>query len=156
MALNFNATTPAAPSGSTNVTWQNDASGNVSAYVASTGGINPVNATGATDNITAATATTPTTAGLYRVTAYMIVTSPDAVSSTLPALTISWTDWDNTTPQSFVLLPTNNGNTTVTFQEDSMVVSSTSAVPIQYATSGYASNTPNSMAYALHIRIEAM
>jgi hypothetical protein len=35
-SANFNGTTPAAPGGSTNVTWQFDGSGNVSAYSAST------------------------------------------------------------------------------------------------------------------------
>ena len=34
--LNFNDTTPAAAAGGTNVKWQSDASGNVSAYVLST------------------------------------------------------------------------------------------------------------------------
>jgi len=36
MSINFNDTTPAAPGGSTNVKWQNDSSGNASAYVTST------------------------------------------------------------------------------------------------------------------------
>lgn len=38
MALNFNSTTPAPPLGSQNVTWQNDSSGNVTAYVGLTAG----------------------------------------------------------------------------------------------------------------------
>ena len=33
MAINLNSTTPAAPTGGGNVTWQEDGSGNVSAYV---------------------------------------------------------------------------------------------------------------------------
>jgi hypothetical protein len=37
MAVNFNDTTPAAPGGGVNVTWQVDGSGNASAYVNSSG-----------------------------------------------------------------------------------------------------------------------
>lgn len=33
MAITFNSTTPAAPAGSANITWQKDMSGNVSGYV---------------------------------------------------------------------------------------------------------------------------
>jgi hypothetical protein len=38
MSLNFNAVTPAAPVGSSNIQWQNDSAGNVSAYVGVTPG----------------------------------------------------------------------------------------------------------------------
>jgi hypothetical protein len=155
MALNFNATNPAAPAGSTNVTWQNDASGNVSAYVASTGGTGPVNSTGNTNNIPLTTIITPSVPALYRVTAYMIVTTADGVSSSLPQLIITWTDRDNATGQTSTLLPTNNGNTLTTFQQATMEINS-SAANIQYQTTGYASNTPATMAYALRIRIEPM
>lgn len=37
MPMNLNNTTPAAPGGNTNVTWQKDGSGNVSAYVSASG-----------------------------------------------------------------------------------------------------------------------
>lgn len=33
MAINFSNTTPAAPGGNVNVSWQNDGSGNLSAYI---------------------------------------------------------------------------------------------------------------------------
>lgn len=155
MALNFNGTTPAAPAGSTNVVWQNDASGNVSAYVASTSGVSPINLPGQAANIGATTILTPLAPALYRITAYMIVTTVDGVSSTLPQLVISWTDQDNATGQTFTLLPTNNGNSLTTFQQSTLEISS-AAANIQYSTTGYASNTPGTMQYALRIRAEAM
>jgi len=156
MAINLNSTAPAAPSGATNVIWQSDVSGNVSAYVASTGGTGPVNSTGNTNNIPATTIITPTASALYRITAYMIVAVVDAVSSTLPALTITWTDQDSAAGQSFTLLPTNNGNSLTTFQQANMEINALAGGNIQYSTSGYASNTPNAMTYALRIRIEPM
>ena len=36
--INFDSTTPSAPAGNTNVTWQKDAIGNLSGYVPSSGG----------------------------------------------------------------------------------------------------------------------
>lgn len=156
MSLNFNAATPAAPSGSTNVVWQNDASGNVSAYVPSTGGTGPVDSTGLTDNVGATTILTPTSSSLYRVTAYMIVTTVDGASSTLPRLIITWTDRDNLNSQTFTLLPTNAGNSLTTFQQGNMEINALSGGAIQYETTGYASGTPNTMTYALRIRTESM
>lgn len=156
MAINLNGTTPAAPAGATNVTWQSDVSGNVSAYVSSTGGTGPVNSTGVNANVVATTIITPATAALYRITAYMIVTTTDGVSSTLPSLIITWTDRDNGNSQTFTLLPTNNGNSLLTFQQGNMELNATAGGNIQYSTAGYASNTPNAMQYALRIRIEPM
>lgn len=156
MAINLSSTTPAAPAGSTLIVWQSDASGNVSGYVPATSGSSPINSTGLTDNVLATTILTPPSSALYRITATMIITTVDAVSSTLPSLTITWTDQDNSTGQSFVLLPTNNGNLLTTYQQSNMELSALSGGNIQYSTSGYASNTPNTMTYALRIRIEPM
>lgn len=156
MAINLNGTTPAAPAGSTNVVWQSDVSGNVSAYVPATSGTSPINSPGNTANIPVTTIITPVTAALYRVTAYMIVTTADGVSSTLPSLIITWTDQDNSNSQTFTLLPTNNGNSLVTFQQANMEINAIAGANINYQTTGYASNTPNAMAYALRIRLEPM
>lgn len=56
MATNFNSTTPAAPGGNTNVTWQTDGSGNLSGY-APTGLSNPMTTLG--DIITGGSSGTP-------------------------------------------------------------------------------------------------
>jgi hypothetical protein len=50
---NFNGTTPAAPAGHTNVVWQSDLSGNVSAYYITSGTTTPFNAVTSGDNTTA-------------------------------------------------------------------------------------------------------
>ena len=155
MALNFNSTTPVAPAGAVNVIFQNDVSGNVTAYVGAVGSTGPVNSTGNNNNIAPTTLLAVSVAGLYRISAYMVVTTPDGISSTLPRLILTWTDQDSGASQTATLLPTNNGNTTSTYQEDMMIVSAAVA-NIQYSTTGYASNTPNAMQYALHIRVEQM
>lgn len=155
MAINLNGTTPAAPSGATNVTFQNDVSGNVSAYITSAPGILPgVNLTAQTANISATTLLATTASGMYRVSGYIVVTTVDGVSSTLPKITITWTDANNSAVQSFDLTATSTGNTTTTSKQGVMVVSALTTTNIQYATSGYVSNTPATMQYALHLTIE--
>jgi hypothetical protein len=157
MSVNFNNTTPAAVAGGTNVLWQVDGSGNISAYtLTSSSVIIEVDLTAQTANISATTLTTPGSAGFYRVSVYSIVTTVDGASSTLPKTTITWRDAHNTTSQTFDVTSTNTGNLLTTFQQASMRLNSASGTAIQYATSGYASGTPATMQYALRITLEKL
>jgi hypothetical protein len=160
MSINLSNTTPAAPSGGTNILWQSDGSGNVSGYVQSA-----VELVGDGVDLTAQTAdigpntlvTTPN--GYYRISAYLIVTTVDGASSTLPKLTITWNDLDNGQTQTFDLTPTISGagsNLLTTFEQSDMIVSAGSSATLDYATSGYASGTPATMQYAIHIRVEQL
>ena len=158
MASNFNHTTPAAPAGNQNVTFQTDGAGNDSAYVPAAARqltASNVDLTAQVANITTTTLYTPSASGVYRVSAYIIVTSVSSPGSTLPSLTIGWTDADSSAAQTLVLTPTNTGNALTTLQEATMTFNALTAVAITYATGSYASGgTP--MAYSLHIRIEAL
>lgn len=157
MPSNFNSSVPAAPAGAVNVVFQTDAAGNDSAYVpASAVSFPSTDLTAQTANISATTLLTAPSTGRYRISAYAIVTTPDGASSTLPSIVITWTDADNSIGQSFALTPTNAGNTTTTLQQASMIVSAVAAGAIQFAATGYASGTPATMAFALHITIEAL
>jgi len=158
MSINLNRTSPAAPAGSTNIKFQSDVSGNVSGYVPTPAALltaSNVDSTGNTANIGSTTLLAVSTAGIYRISAYIIVTTVDGASSTLPKVTISWTDQDNSQTQSFDITPTNSGNLQTTLEEGSLIVDAAVA-NISYATSGYASGTPAIMTYALHLRIEQM
>lgn len=98
-------------------------------------------------------------AGLYRVTAYIIVTtvaSTGAATSTLPSVVITWTDSDNSTSQTKTLTATNGGNLLTSYEQALMVVDAKASTTIQYSTSGYASDTASQMQYAVHIRAEKM
>ena len=155
MSVNLSNTTPAAPTGGTNIIWQTDGQGNVSGYVQSA-----VELVGDGIDLTAQTANVgpntlvATPSGYYRISAYIVVTTVDGASSTLPSLTITWNDQDNGQAQSFVLTPTNAGNLLTTLEQSDMIVSAGSSATIDYETSGYASGTPATMQYAVHIRIE--
>jgi hypothetical protein len=161
MSINLSDTTPAAPTGGTNVKWQKDSSGNISAYITSAVEIvgAGIDATAQNANISAADLITSPTAGQYRVSAYIIVTtvaSTGAATSTLPSVVITWNDKDNGQPQTITLTPTNSGNLLTTYQQADAVLSIAASAPLQYSTTGYASNTAAQMQYALHIRVEAL
>ncbi len=157
MSINLNDLLPAPPAGSTNVKFQEDISGNVSAYVTVPGLVpaSSVDLTAQSANIGATNLIAAPTAGVYRISAYVIVTRAGGSSSTLPAIVITWFDQDNGVAQSLTLTPTNNGNSTTTYQEAVGIVSANTGA-IQYSTTGYVSAGSPSMQYALHIRIESM
>lgn len=158
MSVNLSNTTPAAPAGSTLVTWQTDGAGNVTGYVTSavelTG--NAFNGTAQSANIASTALIVGPTAGVYRVAAYIIVTTVDAVSSTLPKITLSWNDADNGQAQTLDLTATQAGNLLTTFAQGDAFLSIGASANLSFSTSGYLSNTPAAMKYAIHIRIEAL
>lgn len=157
MASNFNSTTPAAPAGAVNVIFQTDGAGNDSAYVpASSVSLPPIDLTAQDADISATTLFTAAAAGRYRIGAYIIVTMADLISSTLPSVTITWTDADSSIGQSFTLTPTNAGNTTTTLQQAEMIISAVLSGAVQYTVAGYASGTPLAMKFALHLTAEAL
>jgi len=122
-------------------------------------------------NLTAQTAAITTTtlyavpasgAGQYRVSWNAKVTTVDAVSSTLGALTIVYTDPDGiaqtiTAPASVAagtIATSSAGNTTTTVLLGMpLLLNCKLSTNITYAMA-YVSNTPGSMAYNLHIILE--
>jgi hypothetical protein len=159
MSVNISNTTPAAPAGNQLITFQTDGSGNVTGYVPQAATLvtaSSVDLTGQGANISATNLVASPSTGMYKVTAYIIVTTVDAVSSTLPSVVITWTDPDNSTSQSLTLTATSTGNTLTTYKNASAPINVFSGAAIQYSTTGYLSNTASQMKYALHIRVEAM
>lgn len=158
MSVNLSNTTPAAPSGSTNVTFQTDGSGNVSAYVTSATELtgNGVDLTGQTADIGPTDLITTPASGRYRVSVYIIVTTADGASSTLPKVTLTWVDADNGAGQTFDITPTNAGNLLTSAEFDDTFVSAGPSSPLSFSTSGYASGTPATMQFAIHITVEKL
>ena len=108
-------------------------------------------------------ASVPTT-GQYRLSWNAKVTTPDGASSTLGALTITYTDADNTVQtitaaaqnKNGAIETSDTGNTTTTVMLGlDMMLNARSGTAIQYAFA-YASGTPATMAYNLHLRLEAL
>jgi len=97
------------------------------------------------------------TTGMYRVSAYIVLTTVDGVSSTLPSVQIQWADPDTNTAVGWLALtPTNSGDVFNTILQWSAVIHAKGGGGLSYNTTGYASNSPNAMKFALHIRLEAL
>lgn len=157
MAINLNRTTPAAPAGSVNVKFQSDASGNVSGYVPGSASVLPgIDTTGLTADVATATLFAVTATGMYRVTGYIVETTPDGASSTLPTIDITWADADTSVAITRSITATKTGNTTGTYDLGTCSFNALAANNISYATNGYVSGTPATMTYAIHLTIEQL
>lgn len=158
MSVNLSDITPAAPAGSANVKWQTDGSGNVSAYTSSavelTG--NGFDATAQTANIGTTDLIVTPTESRYRVSGYIIVTTVDGASSTLPSIVLTWNDADNGQGQTFTLTPTDSGNVLTTVHFNDAFLNVDESAPLAFSTTGYASGTPAIMQYAIHITVEKL
>lgn len=111
---------------------------------------------GQTADVALTTLGTPLSNGRYRVSGYIIVTTVDGASSTLPSIVITWTDPDNNTAQSFTLTATSAGNLLTTKQSADVFISAKSGVAVQFNTTGYTSGTPATMQFAIHLTIERL
>lgn len=168
MAINLNDTTPAAPAGSTNGKWQEDASGNVSVYFsASATVINKVDLTAQTAAVSATSLVAAPATARYRISAYLKVTTPattGAATSTLGGVTITYADGTDSVSQSVVMqmqtqagasATTNSGNTTTSVLSGELVIYAATGTAIQYAIA-YASNTAAQMAFEAHLAAEQL
>lgn len=113
-----------------------------------------------------------TGAGLYRVSAYVVVTRQATTSSTMPKVQIDWTDSDTNTavgPFDVTLTSTavnpavganSAGQNVITADTGTpvgtMIISARQSTNINYRTTGFASSGATSMQYAIHIRLEAL
>lgn len=115
-------------------------------------------ATGQTANVGVTNLyTVPSTgAGMYRVSCYVIVTTAATTSSTLPSCNLIWTDNDNSNNQSANVTATQTGNTVTTYGQGMTVINVKASTSVTWSTAGYATSGATSMAYAVHIKIEAM
>ena len=114
--------------------------------------------------IGATTLYTPTATGMFRISAYLKVTTVDATSSTLGAVTITYTDGTDSVAQSAVMqmanelgasVTSNSGNTTAAKLIGSTEIWALTGVAIQYAVA-YASNIAGTMKYEVHLKCEAL
>lgn len=160
MAVNLSDTTPAAPAGTVNGHWQQDGSGNTSVNVPFSAveiTASSIDRTAQAANIATANILASAVASTYRVSITIIQTQVATTSGTLPSVTISWTDRDNGTIQTFTLNPASpSANTLTTYGQAVMVLSAQAATAIQYSTTGYASVGGTPLQYALRIRLEDM
>lgn len=93
--------------------------------------------------------------GMYRVSAYAVVTQAATTSSTLPNVGIGWTDVDsNTALLSGLVTPTNTANAKGAFGNGDCIIVAAEGTNITYQTSGYASVGATPMQYAVRATLE--
>lgn len=127
-----------------------------------------IDTTGLTDNVAASTlyAVPASGEGMYRVSAYVVLTTAASLSSTLPNVQIVYTDKDSNTSVTLDATPVLGAaglgqtgaltaNTVGTVDAGVVPIYVKASTTIQYKTVNYASNLAG-MAYALHIKLEAM
>ena len=123
--------------------------------------------TGQSANISAAPLFTVPVSGLYRVSTYIVETTNDGTSSTLPNAQIIYTDPDTGTPITIDATPIGTGaglgqtgaltsDTVGTAASGELLISAIGGTAIQYQTVNYASNTPSKMKYSLRMKLEML
>lgn len=94
--------------------------------------------------------------GFYRICISIKRTQIATTSSTLPSVTIGWTDGDNSAAGSNTPIATNTTNTLVAALSSEIVVYAKAATNITYSTTGYVSTGASVLQYALKINCEAI
>lgn len=97
--------------------------------------------------------------GMYRFTAYLVLTQAAATSSTLPLTCSNWTDLDTSTSpinDCVGTSPTTNTVGTVGFggSGQANILNLKGGTNLLWFTSNYASNPANTMQYTVHIKLE--
>jgi len=169
MSTNWNNTTPAALSGYTNVTFQNDASGNMSACLPTSSSVafsDLESALSANYNSgSAKTIFTPTAPTALRITATEFSTNIPT-GATLPSLTLGWTDAGGTAKTLALfsstgsvsaagVYATNYAATTASGGIQATIYTNNSTA-VTVTSASYAGGSGTALVYALAISAEAI
>jgi hypothetical protein len=92
--------------------------------------------------------------GLYRVSIYEVCTQAATTSSTLPSITVDFTDADTGVTAPATIGGTITTNTKGAYQQGSVVVSAQQGSTIQWNTSGYASSGATPMQFTVRVTLE--
>ena len=127
-----------------------------------------INTTGLTANVGATTlyAVPASGAGMYRISAYVVLTTAGSLSSNLPNVQVVYTDPDTNTSITLDVTPilgiagigqtgALGANAIGTVASGVVPINVKASTTIQYQTVNYASNLAGA-AYALHLRLEAL
>lgn len=158
MAINLNNLLPAPPAGSTNVLWQEDVSGNVSAYVTCPDivfvSLNPSLLANYNAG-SAQTLFTPSVAAAYRISVSQAIVTVGSSSSTFPSLTLSWTDVGGIA-RTKQLVATSTTNLTTVETDTIATIYTNGSTAVQVQSASYATSGTYPMAYALAIVAELL
>jgi len=104
----------------------------------------------------AVTLDTPMVSSLRRIIACLKTTTLDAVSCTLPKLTLSWTDADSGASLSQDITATVAATSSQVQSNGQILIKAQAGIAITFVTSGYVSHTANQMIYGINVAVEAL
>ena len=169
MSINLNNTTPSAPAGSSNVTWQEDASGNVSAYVPTSASVSfsdfQPSLSANYNSGSAKTLFTPSVAVAWRITATEFsVNSP--TGATLPSLTLAWTDAGGTAKTLALFSSTGSVSAAGVYATNyaattasggiQVIIYTNNSTAVTVTSASYAAGSGTALSYALAIAAEQL
>jgi hypothetical protein len=93
-------------------------------------------------------------AGTYRITITEVVTQAATTSSTLPSVSLSYTQRDSGAAISGQALPTNPGNALTTVQTTVVNIEATAGSSISVSTNGYATAGATALQYIVRLVVE--
>lgn len=105
-------------------------------------------------NINAPTLYAVPTSGLYRVSTYIVVTQAATTSSTMPSVSVNYTEATSGAAVQDMVTNTATLNLLGAHIGGTAVISAQQGSNIGYITAGYASSGATPMQYAVHIKIE--
>lgn len=98
---------------------------------------------------------TPTAASLLRVTVQTATVIADGASSTVPSLTLGYTDVGGIA-RTLQMIATSSGNTTTYYATSSALIYTNTSTVVTVTSTGYASGTPAVMTYSLVVTVEVL
>jgi len=92
--------------------------------------------------------------GLYRVSAYMVLTRAATTSAVFPSLSVEYTEASTGIGMADLMITSTSANTVGTHQGGTTVIAAQAGTTIGYVTGNYASVGATTMQYAVHMHIE--
>jgi hypothetical protein len=120
--------------------------------------------TGQSGNVACTSFYTPSATGMYRASAYVVVTQAATTSSTMPNAVINFTDADTGVVETSVALTGTSTTNTVgqtsdktgTIYPTAMVFRAAAGTPVKGCTASYASSGATPMLYNVYFKLESL
>lgn len=105
-------------------------------------------------NINSPTFYTVPASGMYRVSAYIVISQAATTSSTMPSVSVNYTEATSGAAVQDMIINTASLNQVGAHNGGSAVISAQQGSNIGYITAGYASSGATPMQYAVHMKVE--
>lgn len=102
------------------------------------------------------TVPTGASAKVFQVSAELVIATAGSASSTLPPLSVTYTDAETGNSITQAITASSTANTTATAKSGVVAINVAAGGAITFSTSGYAASSANSMVFNAKVRINAV